>query len=76
MEEGFSLTNLGNEQIQGIFQFASATGGLTATNKGVIPSLPTRQKVNIFLCERCKSKKEHSRSCSISTRGYTDESFT
>jgi fructokinase len=37
------------EELEALFRFANAAGALTATGKGAIPSLPTREEVHELL---------------------------
>jgi len=43
------VSELEEEDLQDLFQFANAAGALTATGKGAIPSLPSREEVHELL---------------------------
>lgn len=45
LESEDDVSDLDEEQLQELFRFANAAGALTATGKGAIPSLPTREEV-------------------------------
>ena len=49
IKQGSSPFKLSSEEMRDILRFANAAGVLTATKKGVIPSLPTRENLCIFL---------------------------
>ncbi|HAL60956.1 MAG TPA: carbohydrate kinase [Chloroflexi bacterium] len=49
LERGYDLEGLTGPDLRAILQFANAVGALTATRKGVIPALPTREAVRAFL---------------------------
>ncbi len=49
IKQGDSPFNLGSEEMKDILRFANATGAITATKRGVIPSLPTQEDIRIFL---------------------------
>lgn len=48
-KKGKDIFNLSEEEMREILRFANASGALTATKKGVIPSLPTRKQIEQFL---------------------------
>jgi len=48
-KEGKEISNLKEKEMVKILKFANAAGALTATKKGVIPSLPTRKKIEEFM---------------------------
>ena len=49
IKQGKDPFDLDCEEMKDILRFASAAGALTATKKGVIPSLPTQEDLRIFL---------------------------
>lgn len=49
VKEGRDVSFVSKQQMEKILKFASAAGALTATRKGVMPSLPTRKQVEEFL---------------------------
>jgi len=49
LERGYHLEGLTEADLRAILHFANAVGALTATRKGVIPALPTREAVEAFL---------------------------
>jgi fructokinase len=52
MDRGIEPGDLTKDQLERIFLFANAAGALTATGKGAIASLPTREEVEEFLRDR------------------------
>lgn len=48
-ERGRDIFHLSKEEMERILKFASAAGALTATKKGVMPSLPTKKEIEEFL---------------------------
>ena len=49
IKQGKDPFDLDGEEMEDILRFANAAGALTATKKGVIPSLPTQEDLCIFL---------------------------
>lgn len=49
LEAEQDVSDLENEDLEAMFRFANAAGALTATGKGAIPSLPTREEVHELL---------------------------
>ena len=49
IKQGKDPFDLDCEEMEDILRFANAAGALTATKKGVIPSLPTQEDLGIFL---------------------------
>jgi len=49
IKQGKDPFDLDCEEMKDILRFADAAGALTATKKGVIPSLPTQEDLRIFL---------------------------
>jgi len=49
IKQGKDPFDLDCEEMEDILRFANAAGALTATKKGVIPSLPTQESLRIFL---------------------------
>jgi len=49
IKQGKDPFDLDCEEMEDILRFANAAGALTATKKGVIPSLPTQEDLRIFL---------------------------
>jgi len=49
LERGCNLEGLTGADLRAVLRFANAVGALTATRKGVIPALPTREAVEAFL---------------------------
>ena len=49
IKQGNSPFKLGSKELKDVLRFANAAGALTATKRGVIPSLPTRENLRIFL---------------------------
>ena len=49
IKQGKDPFDLDCEEMEDILRFADAAGALTATKKGVIPSLPTQEDLRIFL---------------------------
>lgn len=49
IRQGKDPFDLDCEEMEDILRFANAAGALTATKKGVIPSLPTQEDLGIFL---------------------------
>jgi len=49
IKQGKDPFDLDCEEMEDILRFANAAGALTATKKGVIPSLPTQEDLCIFL---------------------------
>ncbi len=54
-KKGKYIWDLSIDEIDDILMFANAAGALTATKKGVIPSLPTYNKLQQFLRKCSKS---------------------
>jgi len=48
-KEGQDIFHLSKQEMEMILRFANAAGALTATKKGVIPSLPTKKQIEEFL---------------------------
>jgi len=48
-KKGKNILSLNKKEMKDILRFANATGALTATKKGVIPSLPTKKQIEQFL---------------------------
>ena len=48
-KEGRDISCMSKQEMEEILRFASAAGALTATKKGVIPSLPTKKEIEEFL---------------------------
>jgi len=48
-KEGKDIFNLNEGKMREILKFANAAGALTATKKGVIPSLPTKRQIEKFI---------------------------
>ena len=48
-KEGRDISCMSKDEMEEILRFASAAGALTATRKGVIPSLPTKKEIEEFL---------------------------
>jgi fructokinase len=48
-KEGRDISCVSKREMKKILRFANAAGALTATKKGVIPSLPTRKQIEEFL---------------------------
>jgi sugar/nucleoside kinase (ribokinase family) len=48
-KKGEDIFNLSEKEMRKILRFANAAGALTATKKGVIPSLPTKREVEEFM---------------------------
>jgi len=49
IKQGRDPFDLDREEMENILRFANAAGALTATKRGVIPSLPTQEDLRIFL---------------------------
>lgn len=49
LESDQDVSELAREDLDELFRFANAAGALTATGKGAIPSLPTREEVHELL---------------------------
>ena len=49
LEAEHDVSDLGGDDLEAMFRFANAAGALTATGKGAIPSLPTREEVHELL---------------------------
>jgi len=50
--EGIEVLRGSRDRLVEVLKFASAAAAITATKKGVIPSLPTRDEVEVFLSGR------------------------
>lgn len=48
-KKGKNILSLNKKEMKDILRFANAAGALTATKKGVIPSLPTKKQIEQFL---------------------------
>ena len=48
-KEGRDISYVSRPEMEEILRFANAAGALTATKKGVIPSLPTKKQIEEFL---------------------------
>ncbi len=51
-KQGKDVFDLDREETEDILRFANAAGALTATKRGVIPSLPTHEEIQRFLSDR------------------------
>lgn len=60
LERGHVLEGLTGTDLQAILRFANAVGALTATQKGVIPALPTRERVEAFLAANTPAADQQS----------------
>lgn len=55
IKQGICPFELDDEQMRQILRFANAAGALTATRRGVIPSLPTKKDLHTFLGKYSKN---------------------
>lgn len=56
IKQGKDIFNLDSQEMKDILTFANTAGGLTATKRGVIPSLPTQKEIQRLLMKQIECK--------------------